>query len=264
MKKGFSQLCLPGGSTVKEGISLAKKLGYAGLEILLTEKGELSMDSTERDYENLRSMSSENGVEYCSICANLPYETSLTSNNPEVRERGKKAVEKMLEAAAALGVNAVLVIPGRVTEQVPYDVAYERAQKEVSELASTAEKLGVAIALENVWNRMLLSPLEFREFIDAIGSKYVGAYFDTGNVVIFGYPEQWIDILGKRIRKVHFKDFKREGYRWAQLTEGDVNWKLVMGALRRAGYDDYVTSEVEGDYETFKQTSRIIDRILAM
>ncbi|MGQ9514828.1 MAG: sugar phosphate isomerase/epimerase family protein [Thermoproteota archaeon] len=264
MKKGFSQLCMPYASTIKNSILLAKKLGYSGLEILLTEKRELNLNSTEKDYENLRSLSAENGIEYCSICASLPFESSLTSNDPKVRETGRKVVEKMLEAASALGVNAVLVIPGRVTEQVPYDVAYERAQKEIAELATTAERLGVSIALENVWNKMLLSPLEFRDFIDKIGSKYVGAYFDTGNVVIFGYPEQWIDILGKRIRKVHFKDFKREGYRWTQLMEGDVNWKLVMSSLRRAGYNDYVTSEVEGDLETFKKTSQIIDKILAM
>jgi len=264
MKKGFSQLCLSKESTVRDSLLLAKNLGYSGLEILLTEKGELNLNSTQRDYENLMSLSSETGIEYCSICASLPFETSLTSNDPKARERGKKVIEKMLEAAAALEVNAILVIPGRVTEQVPYDVAYERAQKGIGELASTAERLGVTIALENVWNRFLLSPIEFRDFIDKIGSKHVGAYFDTGNVVIFGYPEQWIDILGKRIRKVHFKDFKREGYRWTQLMEGDINWKLVMSALRRTGYDDYVTSEVEGDYDTFRKTSQIIDQILTM
>jgi len=264
MKKGFSQLCLSQPLSIRDSLRLAKRLGYSGLEILLTEKGDLNLNSTPRDYDNLKALSAEVGVEYCSICGSVPFDASLTSNDPKARQRGKEVVGKMLEAAAALKINAILVIPGRVNEQVPYDVAYDRALQAIKDLAGTAEKCKVAIALEDVWNRMLLSPLEFRDFIDAVGSKYVGAYFDVGNVVIYGYPEQWINILGQRVKKVHFKDFKREGYEWKQLTEGDVNWKLVMGALRRAGYDDYVITEVEGDDEAFKRTSGLIDRILEM
>ena len=198
------------------------------------------------------------------MCIRDRYDASLTSNDPKARQRGEELIGKMLEAATALGVNAVLVIPGRVTEQVPYDVAYDRALEGIMGLVAAAEKFKVTIALEDVWNRMLLSPLEFRGFIDEVGSDYVGAYFDVGNIVIYGYPEQWIDILGKRIKKVHFKDFKRHGYEWKQLMEGDVNWKLVMDALKRAGYDDYVITEVEGDEAAFRKTSELIDKILKL
>jgi len=264
MKKGFSQLCLSEPLGIKDSLKLAKRLGYSGLEILLTEKGELNTNSSQKDYERLRAQSAELGVEYCSICASVPYDASLTSNDPKARQRGKEVIGKMLEAASALGVNAVLVIPGRVTDQVPYDVAYDRALEGIKGLMDAAERFRVTIALEDVWNRMLLSPLEFRDFIDKVGSDYVGAYFDVGNIVIYGYPEQWIDILGKRIKKVHFKDFKRKGYEWKQLMEGDVNWKLVMGALKRAGYDDYVITEVEGDEEAFRKTSELIDQIIKL
>jgi hexulose-6-phosphate isomerase len=264
MIKGFSQLCLSQSLGIRDSLKLAKKLGYSGLEILLTEKGDLNLNSAQKDYDNLKALSAEHGVEYCSICGSIPNDTSLTSNDPKAKQRGKQLILKMLEAASALGVNTILVIPGRVTEQVPYDVAYDRALQGIRELVSDAEGHKVAIAIEDVWNKMFLSPIELRGFIDEVGSKYVGAYFDIGNVVITGYPEQWIDILGKRIKKVHFKDFKREGYRWTQLMEGDVNWKLVIEALRRAGYDDYVISEVDGDEEVFKRTSLLIDQILAM
>lgn len=264
MKKGFSQLCLSQPLSIRDSLKLAKGLGYSGLEILLTEKGDLNLNSSKKDYEGLRAQSAELGVEYCSICGSVPYDVSLTSNDPKARQKGAEVIGKMLEAAAALGVNAVLVIPGRVTEQVPYDVAYDRALEGIMGLVDAAEKYKVTIALEDVWNRMLLSPLEFRGFIDEVGSDYVGAYFDVGNIVIYGYPEQWIDILGKRIKKVHFKDFKRKGYEWKQLMEGDVNWKLVMDALKRAGYDDYVITEVEGDEVAFKKTSELIDKIMKL
>lgn len=257
-------MCLSQSLSIRDSLKLTKKLGYSGLEILLTEKGDLNLNSTQKDYDNLKALSAEHGIKYCSICGSVPHDASLTSNDPMAKQRGKQLILKMLEAASALGVNAVLVIPGRVTEQVPYDVAYDRALQGIRELVNAAEAYKVAIAIEDVWNKMFLSPIELRGFIDEVGSKYVGAYFDIGNIVITGYPEQWIDILGKRIKKVHFKDFKREGYRWTQLMEGDVNWKLVIEALRRAGYDDYVISEVDGDEEAFKRTALLIDQILAM
>ena len=150
--------------------------------------------------------------------------------------RSKAQVRKMLEAAEALGVDAILVTGGRVNETVPYDVAYDRLRAAVQELAPDAERHRVNLALENIWNKLLLSPLEFRGFLDGIGSPYVGCYFDTGNVMLYGYPEQWIRILGQRIKKIHFKDFKmdhsKRQYEWTQLMEGAVDWPAVMHEIR--------------------------------
>jgi hexulose-6-phosphate isomerase len=134
----------------------------------------------------------------------------------------------------------------------------------VQKLAPVADRHHVNLAIENVWNKLLLSPLEMRDFVDAIGSDHVGVFFDTGNVVIYGFPEQWIRILGRRVKKVHFKDFKRRGYEWTQLMEGDVNWPKVMTELRAIGYDDYVISEVCGSNEVYAETCRVMDRILAL
>src|SRR5690606_39194915 len=123
----------------------------------------------------------------------------------------KDICKKQLELAAMLGVDAILVIPGAVgvdfipdSEVVQYEVAYERALSAVQELSTDAKGYGVSIAIENVWNKFLLSPLELKQFIDAVNSDYVGSYFDVGNVVHSGYPEHWIQILGSRIKKVHF------------------------------------------------------------
>src|SRR5205085_9556207 len=139
---------------------------------------------------------------------------------------------------------------GRVNEKTPYDVAYDRQLRALQELRADAERRRVNIGLENIWNKLLISPLEFRAFLDEVGSPYVGCYFDTGNVLLYGYPEQWIRILGSRVKKIHFKDFAfrsgdrgpgRSGsFEWTQLMAGQVDWPAVMRAIRAIGYDDYV------------------------
>ena len=153
-----------------------------------------------------------------------------------------------------MGTDAYLFVPGAVDvfflpdgEVVPYDVCYQRATDSIFQIAPTAEKLGVSIAVENVWNKFLLSPLEMRSFIDQFHSRNVGAYFDVGNVLLTGYPEQWIRILGSRIKRIHIKDFKRsigtiDGF--VDLLEGDVDFEAVKKALAEIGYDGFVTAEM--------------------
>ena len=174
----------------------------------------------------------------------------------------------MLEAAEALGIDTVLVTGGRTNERVPYDAAYDRQYRALQELRPDAERHGVNIALENIWNKLLISPLEFRDLLDKVGSPYVGCYFDTGNVMLYGYPEQWIRILGNRIKKIHFKDFKMDHgemrYSWPQLMEGSVDWPAVMREIRAIGYDDYVITEVCGDRAVYEKTCRVMDTILAL
>ena len=161
--------------------------------------------------------------------------------------------------AKALGADTVLIVPGSVAVEfvpdrpiVPYDVAYDRALEEMKKLAPIAEEYKINIGIENVWNKMLLSPLEMRDFIDKIGSDYVGSYFDVGNVVITGYPEHWIRILGKRIKKVHFKDYRCNpgGLNcMVDLLSGDVNWPEVMKAFADIGYDGWAAGEMIPQYQ---------------
>ncbi len=141
--------------------------------------------------------------------------------------------------------------------------------KKQSELSKIAEQYQVNIGIENVWNKFLLSPLEMRDFIDKIGSKYLGSFFDVGNILAFGYPEHWIRILGKRIKKVHIKDFRKDignvtGF--TSLLEGDVNWPAVMQALKEIGYNDFIIAELS-PYKFYPEqlvenTSKAMDKIM--
>jgi hexulose-6-phosphate isomerase len=168
-----------------------------------------------------------------------------------------------------LGVDTILVVPGLVTPEVGYVEAYERAAEALNELKDDAKKYGVCIGVENVWNKMLVSPLEMAKFIDDINSEYVQAYFDIGNVLLFSYPEHWIRALGSRIRKVHVKDFRTncgnfDGF--VDLLCGDVNFPAVTKALDEVGYDGYVIAEI-GAYKTYTDqliwnTSASLGRIL--
>ena len=193
-------------------------------------------------------------MEISSLASGLLWSCPLTSGDAAVRARAREIVRKQIEAASALGTDAILVIPGAVDvfflpggEVVPYDRVHERLRDALQEVLLLAEKHKVAIGLENVWNKFFLSPLEARDFVDYFKSKYLGIFFDTGNVVPFGYPEDWIRILGHRIKRVHVKDFRRavgtiEGF--VDLLEGDVNWPAVVKALADVGYDRYLIAEM--------------------
>jgi hexulose-6-phosphate isomerase len=264
LKKGLTQICLGRRSSVLDALQLCREIGYQGLEILLTENGELTMNSGPAEYAAIRKMSEEAGVELTSICGS----SDVGSDDPAVVAAAKAQIRKMLEAAEALGIDTVLITGARTSEKVPYDVAYDRQLRALQELRPDAERRRVNIGLENVWNKLLISPLEFREFLDKIGSPFIGCYFDTGNVMLYGYPEQWIRILGSRIKKIHFKDFKidhrERRYDWPQLMQGSVDWPAVMREIRAIGYDDYVITEVCGDRAVYEETCRAMDEILMM
>lgn len=252
MKKGISIWAFAEPS-LEKCMRTAKDLGYEGVEVALDENGEIALNSTKEDLLRIKEMAARIGISLYSVASGLYWKYSLTANDPAIRQKAIDIVRKQLDTAAVLGCDTILVIPGMVSglepggEIVPYDIVYERAFNTIKELALYAEEKGVTIGLENVWNQFLLSPLEMKTFIDQIGSTHVGAYFDVGNVMKDGYPEQWIHILGKRIAKVHFKDFKRnvgslDGF--VDLLNGDVDYPAVMAALRAVGYDGWVTAEV--------------------
>ena len=251
------------GKTVKESMALAKKVGYDGIELTLEEAGPTGLNSTPEDWADIRKYSVEIDLPIHSIATGLHWGNPITSDDEAIREKAIAIVEKQLDMAKAMGASAILVVPGAVDVSfvpgfttVPYDVAYERSLAAFKRLKTKAETLQIKIGLENVWNQFLLSPLEFRDLIDKIDSPYVGAYFDVGNVLATGLPEHWIRILGKRICKVHFKDYRRSAgglHGFVDLLAGDVNWLEVIKAFDDVRYDGWVTAEMIPPYNHYPE-----------
>lgn len=276
MKKGISIWSFTE-PDLKKCFMMAKDAGFDGVEVALDETGLVSLESTQEDIMNVKTMAEEVGIELYSVSSGLYWSYNYTSDDAEVREKAKEITKKQLQVASWLGCDTILVVPGAVHVAfdpegpvVPYDVAYDRALEALKELAPIAEELKVSIGVENVWNKFLLSPLEMRDFIDKIGSDYVGSYFDVGNVLYCGYPEHWINILGKRIKKVHFKDYRcaigsLDGF--VDLLAGDVDYHGVMKAFEAIGYDNWVTGEMIPAYKQYSETiiyntSNAMDKIL--
>lgn len=276
MKKGINVWSFPQG-TIKENLTLAKKAGFEGVELALNGTGELSMESTEKEIKEVKKVADDLGLSLYSLSCGLCWDYRLSDDDESNREKAKDMIKKQLDTAKILGADTVLVIPGVVNvefsfpeKKVAYDVVYERAIKGIIELKSYAESLKVNMGLENVWNKFLLSPMEMRDFIDKIGSEYVGSYLDVGNTLYCGYPEDWVRILGKRIKKVHFKDYRLQAgglHGFVDLLAGDVDYPEVVKALNEIGYDGWVSAEMIPNYKhhtdaIIYNTSYAMDRIL--
>lgn len=246
--------------------ALAKQHGFEGVEPVLGNVGPVQYTSTKHDMLALRAKAEQYGLSLYSLVCDQCWEDALSSTDPARQDRARKRIEKQVELAAYLGCSTVLILPGIVEgfnpddEVVPYDVVYERAFKGVQSLIPVAEQYGITLALENVWNKCFLSPLEMRDFIDSFHHPLVKAYFDVGNVLINGYPEHWINILSHRIDKIHFKDFRKEangGGQFVDLLEGNVNYPSVMAQLEKIGYDGWVTAEVFPDQTDPERVLRV-------
>lgn len=278
LKKGISQWAFPADMNLRSCFKLAKEAKFDGIEVAISEEGEINLRSTKNEIQKIVKLSNSIGIEISSLATGLFWDYSLTSDDSAEREKAKNIIKKMLEVASWLKVDTILVIPGAVDvffksdfPVVSYDKAYERSLQILKELAPLAESYKVNIALENVWNNFLLSPLEMKTFINSINSQYVGVYFDVGNVLKNGFPEHWINILGNRIKKVHIKDYKKsigtvEGF--VNLLYGDVNWPAVISALKEVPYSGFLTAELFPPkyhpesliYETSISMDKILDR----
>ena len=245
---------LDGSLPIKSAMEQASKMGFEGIELGIPSQGVLTHNTSQAECEEIVREAEKHGLEISGVASGESWTTSPTANDEDVRLKIIDFTQKALQITHWLGSDAYLFVPGAVevfflpdAEVVPYDVCYQRASEAISQLVPVAEKLGVAIAVENVWNKFLLSPLEMREFIDNFNTSQVGVYFDVGNVLLTGYPDQWIRILGPRIKRVHIKDFKlsvgnADGF--VDLLEGDVDFEAVKQALSEINYDGYVTAEM--------------------
>lgn len=236
---------------VKEDLSildkfkLLKDLGFDGVELETPNNLPMKEVLQARD---------KTGLEIPGVVCGATWKSQLSHRDPAVRAEGVRLVKQSLNDCKQYGGTTVLVIPGVVGEETSYQDAYVRSQEEVKKLFSEVEKTGIKIAFENVWNNFLLSPLECAKYVDEINHPMIGWYFDVGNVVRYGWPEHWIEVLGKRImkldvkeysRKIHFEEGAWKGFD-VELLEGDCNWPAVNAALRKIGYSGWGSAEVPG------------------
>lgn len=191
------------------------------------------------------------GLEAASVCCHTHWKDTLTHPDAETRKRGIEGLLTTLRNAKAYGAGSILLVPGVVNAEVSYDDAWKRSQECIRQAIPLAKELEVRISIENVWNNFILSPLEMARFIDEFDSPWVGSHFDIGNVYRYGWPEQWIHVLGKRINRLHFKEFDTEkmmnqGLRAGfdcDFLAGKNDWKAIMHALDDIGYTGWCIAE---------------------
>ncbi|UCF35821.1 MAG: sugar phosphate isomerase/epimerase [Acidobacteriota bacterium] len=260
LKKAACIGVLPRDWSVMDRFKLAAKLGFEGIEP--------NTLNTPEEVEEYRAASQETGVKIHSIMNSDHWRYPLTDDDPEVVAKCVEGIKTSMHNARELGADAVLLVPGIVTPQVRYADVYSRSQEQVRKLLPLAKELNVIIAIENVGNRFLLSPLEFVRYIDEFESPFVQGYFDVGNITSIGFPQDWIRTIGKRLLKVHIKKFEPGRDHPAfeadnRRTEG-INWPDVRKALDEVGYSGWVSVEVRsGDEAYLQELSQRMDRILA-
>jgi len=254
---------LPGQLSLAERFALAREVGFAELEAPQTDD--------ERRAEEIGRAAADAKLRIHSVMNGDHWRFPLSSGDPEVVAKSMKAMRTSLRNAKLWGADTVLLVPAVVNPQTSYKQAWDRSRRQIEELIPEAEKLKVVIAVEEVWNKFLLSPLEFAHYVDEFKTTSVRAYFDVGNVVLFSYPQDWIRTLGKRIVKLHFKDFKfaqnpqtrKREADFVNLRDGEIDWKEIHAALSEIGYKGSATVELAGgDKAYLADVSQRFDRIL--
>lgn len=262
IKKGimYATIGVPG--TVLEKFQAVKAAGFAGIEAM-----------SHMNQDEVLKARDATGLAIPSVCCSTHWDKPLSHPNPAVRAEGLAGLAQALRDAQRYGATSVLCVPAVVSEEVSYAEAYARSQTELRQLLPLAAELRVKIAIENVWNQFLLSPLEAARYVDEFNSPWMGWHMDIGNVVTFGWPEQWVRILGPRIQKLHIKEFSRarrdkEGL-WkgfeVEFLKGDNRWPAVMKALDDIGYHGWGIAEQGGADSPagLKKLSGEMDRIFA-
>jgi hexulose-6-phosphate isomerase len=242
--------------TLRQCLELAKRAGFDGIELNYDLDNDLSPKAGPKEYQAIRKTAEEIGIAISGLCSFLYWPYSLTDNDPARRARGLELAGLMIQAARELGTDNLLTIAGSTyipwlpdREPVPFDVCDRRAREAMGKLLPQAEKAGVSLNVETIWfNGYLTTPQEMNEFVDRFHSDRLRVHFDTGNVMLFQFPEFWIPVLGKRIKNVHFKEFSKKGSdhtleSFRTLLDGTTNWPAVTEALEGAGYEGYLTFE---------------------
>ena len=258
---------------VEERIKGSKEAGFDGIELRLG--GDVKLETPADEVKRIGDVAHKAGIAIVSLWASQPMEAGpLNSPDPEKRALGLSGLRKGIEYASYLNCGAMLLVPGRVGAGAKFTIGYEdtwnRITAELKKVVADAAKAKVCLTPENVWNKFLLSPLEMRAFVDQFRSPWIQVHFDVGNIMQWGFPQDWILTLGRRVKRVHVKDFKlstrAEQGHFVDLLEGDVDWKETMAALVKVGYNGYLSPEIgydRNDPEKIKKVSKALDKILS-
>lgn len=265
MNVGLSWIITPREWSFEETAKQSKAAGYDSVEVVIRDDWGLSLDTSEAEAARLAGVCRDLGLELASLCPSMRgAPKDVMTNEDAVRAQSLDTIKRCLTITKAMGIDTMLLTLGGLPPELFYNEAYANALQSMQRLAPFAEDIGVNVAIEYVWNKFLLSPMEFARFCDEVASPRVGLFFDTGNMVIQAFPEHWVRICGKHLMKVHLKDFKRQGAQWPPLLEGDVDFPAVMRELRKIGYDDALLSEVSPSIASFEDTAAAIRKIMAM
>src|SRR5216684_1033447 len=257
IKKGLVFDMVPANLSYADRFKLVRDAGFEVVQALT--------EPDQRKAEEMKRAADAADIRIDSVMNVDHWQYPLSSSDSAVVEKSLSGMRTSLRNAKLWGSDAVLLVPAVVNPQTSYRDAWTRSQREIRTLLPMAEELKVVIALEEVWNKFLLSPLEMATYIEEFRSPWIKAWFDVGNVVLYGYPQDWIRTLGKSIVKVHLKDFKRkqDGYEWVNLGDGDVDWEAVREAFREIGYSGSAITELKGGDEAYlRDVSRRVDRLV--
>ncbi|HJP28975.1 MAG TPA: sugar phosphate isomerase/epimerase family protein [Candidatus Latescibacteria bacterium] len=264
MKIGVTQIIL-GDMSLDDTLALCADAGYEAVELTFTAEGkDLNIDMSVDELSSVAGRCREAGVTIAAILGHYAERGNLLSRDGAEREACCRCLGRALEIAGTLGTEAVLLHPGQLSAAGTYAQAWDDLVGGLRDLAPVAAQNQAAIAVENVWNKFLLSPREAGQLVDEIGSEWVGIYLDTANMMAYGFPEHWIRDLGQRIKKVHLKDFVRRGSSWVDLMDGDTDWPTVMAELRNIGYDGTLIHEVGGEHGKQVEMAERMRRIVAL
>ena len=239
----------------REFIDWAASKGLDGVELTVGDC--LSVDVSEAEAKSLAAYAKEKGVGLRTLAGGFGWGKWLCADDPAERAEAIAFAKKYLQLASWIGAETVLMVPGatRVAwdashAEVSYLGAWNNLLASLREIAPVAESLGVNFALENVWNRFLVSPMEWKVFLDQAGSSRIGLYFDVGNCCLNTNPADWPEILGDRIKAVHLKNFEESDSAGGlhgfgdDLFRGVVDFGKVFAAFKKAGYAGPFTVEM--------------------
>jgi hexulose-6-phosphate isomerase len=261
IKKAVQIYMLPKTLSYADRFKLVGDVGFEGVEGQTVEDPKVA--------EEIKKASEDAKIPIHSVMNMAHWGNPLSSSDPAVVKKSLDGMRTSLHNAKLWGAEAVLLVPAVVNPETSYQDAWTRSQKNIRTLIPLAEELKVIIAIEEVWNKFLLSPLEMAKYVDEFKSPWIKQYFDVGNVVLYGYPQDWIHTIGKRIAKVHLKDFKmNKGWspitaQFVNLGEGDINWAAVRKAFADVGYTGWTTTELEGGDEAYlRDVVKRVDKLV--